>query len=694
MLGGIAGVVGAGILTAFVFFKVAEYRAEQEEAGHWQRAGVDRASATLAHQKPITAMAFSPDGRILATADEGGAYTWDAKTWGKLSVAWRVPSRIKTLVFSPDSSRLVAIDEHSAARILDPATGGISRAIEGVQAAVFSADSARLTTLGTTVRVWDATTGGLVKTVAVPFRAVSGAEPYAFSSDGGRFVAQTPDGTFKLIATGTGAELSSFRVASCDYSVRSVAISADNSKVLAAGQNGGFARDGCVSIMDSGGHEVRAFRLPEVVDGAAFSPDGSRVATASEDGKTRVFDIASGQVVYVLQDNRADTVWNKAAKALTFSPDGSRLAVAGEDKSIRVWDVQTAPLEQQVASADWSVWGLAFSPDGAELVSASWESLPSPATVARVWKVSDGSVIGRVTGPHETVVGLSPDGRNLIMTSGGHDARILDLPTGQLVRTLPGSDWIDGVTFSPDGSRIAAKRRPAGGNDTRWVEIWDASAGRRLFDLKAPNRAEDCIFSPDGSTLVTPGDPDLMVWDVQTGRQLYQMYSYRRFLHSGYHFVFSRDGTKFLVVRQAPDHAIVEIREARTGRVLHTLPESVGQWPLGLSPDGSKAMFDGDDGERIWDVATGNLSTVLQGHVGHIIPGSFSNSGSLALTAGEDSPARLWDVQTWRQLLVFAGRKDHVERALFSPDDSRVATVTEGRVWLWDAQTGSGYELK
>ena len=86
VLGGIAGVVGAGILTAFVFFKVAEYRAEQEEAGHWQRAGVDRAFATLAHQKPITAMAFSPDGRILATADEGGAYTWDAKTWGKLSV--------------------------------------------------------------------------------------------------------------------------------------------------------------------------------------------------------------------------------------------------------------------------------------------------------------------------------------------------------------------------------------------------------------------------------------------------------------------------------------------------------------------------------------------------------------------------------------------------------------------------------
>jgi len=704
MLAAVASVAGVGILTAGAFYQSATNRMSQEEVAQWQQAGVDRPSATLEHERPVTAVSFSPNGRLLVTADEAGVYTWDATTWRKSNIAWKVPSKITSLTFSPDGSRLVAIDEHGAARILDLART-ISHTIEGVQAAVFSPDSARLMTLGEKSSVWDAATGDLIQTVAVPAAALFGGVS-AFSPDGGRWVASASDDTFKVIATATGTELSGFRVASCNMQATSVAISADNSKILAAGRNSGIAiADGCLIIMDNRGREVRSLQFPDRVLAAAFSPDGSRVAAASADGKTRVFDVVSGQAVYVLKD-KGGQGWDDDSNAPAFSPDGSRLAVAGDDKRVRVWDIRTQPREQTAHRGD--VGDLVFSPDGTELVGSGVEApFEKPSfRVVRVWSASDGHAINRVTAPDDTDTGasLSADGRYLALFGtvalfgNGDGARILDVHTGQLVRALTDADWMSPVTFSPDGTRIAATRSSAGGNHTRWVEIWEVSTGRHLFDLKAGNQhVGQCVFSPDGSILVTDTSwpwAGTVVWDVQTGLQLYDL------KWGNARVVFSRDSTKLLISlldqrHDEPDHYPVQIREARSGRVLRVLADAVEESALDLSRDGSKAMVGGDDGvARLWDVATGNLLIELRGHAGPILWVAFSHDGSLALTTGEDRTARIWDVQTGQQLQLFAGHQNRVYGARFSPDDSRVATVTEDRVWLWDARGGGGFELK
>lgn len=457
--------------------------------------------------------------------------------------------------------------------------------------------------------------------------------------------------------------------------------------------------DGCFIIMDNRGREVRSVQLQDRVLAATFSPDGNRVATVSADGKTRVFDVVSGQAVYVLKDTR-DQGWDDDTNAPAFSPDGSRLAVASEGKRVRVWDIQTQPREQTAHRGH--VGDFIFSPDGTEVVSSGVEEpfeKPSFRAV-RVWSAADGHAINRVTAPDEVPTGaaLSADGRNLALFGDGDGARILDVHTGQVLRTFTDADWMSPVTFSPDGKRIAAARNSSGGNHTHWVEIWEVSTGHHLFDLKAGNQhVGHCIFSPDSTMLVTDTWwpwAETTVWDVQTGRELYDL------KQENARVVFSQDSTRLLVSlldkrRDEPDHYLVQIWEARSGRVLRTLAASVEKSALGLSPDGSKAIVGGDDGvARIWDVDTGNLLIELRGHAGPILWVAFSHNGSLALTTGEDRTARLWDVQTGQQLQLLAGQQDRVYGARFSPDDSRVATVTEDRVWLWDARTGGGFELK
>lgn len=696
VLGAVASVAGIMILTALAFYQSATNRMSEEEVAQWQQAGVDRPLATLEHERPVSAVSFSPNGRVLVTADELGAYTWDTTTWSKSNIVWKVPSKITSLTFSPNGSRLVAIDDRGAARILD-FMGNVSHAIEHVHAAVFSPDSNHLMTLGENASVWDVATADLIQTVATPDpQLFSGAA--AFSPDGGRWVASASGGTFKVTATATGTELSRFRAASCNMQAASVAISADNSKILAAGWNSGMAiAEGCFIIMDDRGREVRSLQFLDRVLAATFSPDGSRVAATSPDGTTRVFDIVTGQAVYVLKDER-DHTWDDDTDAPAFSPDGSRLAVASEDKRVRVWDIRAPPREQTAHRGH--VADLVFSADGTVVASGVEAPFEKPSSrVIRAWSASDGHAINRVTAPDaNSGLSLSADGRNLTVFGAGDGAHILDVHTGQEVRTLADADWMSPVTFSPDGKKIAAARSSLGGNHTHWVEIWEVSTGRHLFDLKAGNQhVAHCIFSPDSSLLVTDTWwpwAETTVWDVQTGLQLYDL------KQENARALFSQDSTRLLISlldkrQDEPDHYLVQIREARSGRVVRELADTVEKLALDLSPDGSKAMAGGADGvARIWDVASGNLLLELRGHTGRILWVAFSHNGSVAVTTGEDRTARLWNAQTGQQLHLLEGQQNRVYGARFSPDDSRVATLTEDRVWLWDVRDGGGFELK
>ncbi|OAP55758.1 hypothetical protein AYL99_09910 [Fonsecaea erecta] len=243
------------------------------------------------------------------------------------------------------------------------------------------------------------------------------------------------------------------------------------------------------------------------VSSVVFSPDGSRIASGSDDETVRVWDIQTGVCQYTLEGH-SDWVW-----IVVFSPDGSRIASGSDDKTVRVWDVQTGVCQYTLEGhSDW-VRSVVFSPDGSRIASGSGDE------TVRVWDVQTGVCQYTLEGHSDWVrsVVFSPDGSRIASGSGDKTVRVWDVQTGVCQYTLEGhSASVRSVVFSPDGSRIAS------GSGDKTVRVWDVQTGVCQYTLEGHSDwVRSVVFSPDGSRIASVSyDKTVRVWDVQTGVEL------------------------------------------------------------------------------------------------------------------------------------------------------------------------------
>ncbi len=686
------------------------------------------------HEDAVGAVTFSPDGKTLASAGfDGTVILWDPSS-GKITRKLTGHTNwVFCVAFSPNGKMLASGGYDRSVRLWDVASGEplatLTRHKGGVRAVAYHPRGGILASAGTdkSIRIWD-----LAKKEEV--QAIKGHE------DAVRALAYAPDGRLASASEDKkvriwDAEGKQTAETALNQDVQGLALAFTPAGRLLAASDGNsvVVRDGrTLSAVSTFG------RHAEAVTAVAFSADGRVMYTASKDRNVRAFPAASerrlwqatlaghgGQMWFhqFSPDGKwvasggsgrrlvvrpasmgaavASVAHVPAVFAVALSPDGKTFALACHDGNIVLADAASGKSLKRLSGHKERVWGVAWSPDGKQLLSAagSWDKDSEPGE-ARVWDVASGKTLHTPEGltSRAQSAAWSPDGKwAAVAQSDGHTL-VFETATWKETHTLKGEkrDPARTVSFSPDSALLAVGDQ--GGN----VRLWEAATGKERATLKGPVNGVNCVaFSPDGATIAATSRPVGRltageVWLFKKGDK--GEYAPGPVL-KGHKFpvlccAWSSDGKRLAsgggMFRQPGE---VVVWDMPAGKPLMTLGGH-RHWveSLAFTRDGNGLMTAGGANEAgealLWGLADGGWA-VDDSHHGHSCA-AWSADGKRLYTGGFDRSVRVWDVAAGKCLAEWKGAHgDFIRWVAPSPDGARVATCGNDRlVKIWDAATG------
>jgi WD40 repeat protein len=251
------------------------------------------------------------------------------------------------------------------------------------------------------------------------------------------------------------------------------------------------------------------------VNSAAFSPDGRRIVSGSDDETVRLWELQTGKELKRLTGH-GNEVWSVA-----YAPDGRRVLSGSDDRTVRLWDIESGKEEHVFKGHTRGVNFVTFSPDGLRILSCSDD------TTAHVWDARNPfKDLTQFTGHTRAVWSgaFSADGKYVL--TGGFDkvVRLWEADTGKEVRTFEGHNaFVQSVAFSPDGKQALS------GGDDKTLRLWDVDSGKELRRFEGHTGIVFSVaFSPDGKRALSgSADRSVRLWEVGSGKELKQFGEHR-----------------------------------------------------------------------------------------------------------------------------------------------------------------------
>jgi WD40 repeat protein len=342
---------------------------------------------------------------------------------------------------------------------------------------------------------------------------------------------------------------------------------------------------------------------------------------------------------------------------IAFSPDGNCLALGDSNGEISLRRVTDGELLLSWRGHEGVMCGMAFSPNGQLLATASRHSV-------KLWQIGDSIA----TGASHAVDSLGD------RTS---------ISTGELLTTwAEHTGWIRQLAFSPDGKLLATV-----GNEDQTLRIWEIETGNCRHILTGhQGPVLSCAFHPSQPIIVSgSGDQTVKFWDTTTGDCL-QTWAGQN--HHIWSIAFSPAGQ---ILATGDGGGMIKLWHLETGECYATLTGHIGLvYSLSMSPNGQRMASSASDSTvRVWDLQTGQCQRVLQEHTNDVFDVAFSPDGETLVSGSFDHSVKFWDTQQWLCRRTWRGFSNGFCAAAECSGERLVTGSSDGYIRFWDLKTGT-----
>jgi eukaryotic-like serine/threonine-protein kinase len=482
------------------------------------------------------------------------------------------------------------------------------------------------------------------------------------------FVRAFPVAGMFLIAAAGSAQTTTSPLQACGlgtikargtYGATGTQYSPDGTRVLTWGDSGAFLWD------RSSGTMIRAIAADSAILGAAFSPDGRRIATTDTNG--RVWDAESGFLIWTLNsEGMAPCLW---------SPDAQFLLVGR-----RLYHAFTGAFVRTFAGATTG-GAAAFNAIGNQLAMSG-----TSTNQVAIYSTAGGTVLATLTGHTGPVraIRFSMNGSKILTTSDDLTAKLWNPATGLLTRSF--ANDLAAAEFNPAGSHLAVSPTI---NHTIQICVADATGTpfRTLTGHGALVRS--IAFTPDNNSCVTAAiDGTARVWNIPVQATTKVLSGHVGQIGSA---IWSPDYTQVMTTSDVSGDQTVRTWDPVNSTHLHMYaPHSNIVNAVAYSPDGTMVLTGSSDNQaRLWDRSLATVIRTFSGHTNLVNAVAFSPDGTRIVTGSGDNSAKVWDVATG-SVVQTVNASANVQTVGFSPDGTKILTGgADNNPKYWNVSDGS-----